>query len=68
MGQNKKRPFINMLYTTEQINYIIYNNRTYEGVVKNFMPKLNFNELNLLIEIGNQLKFVNKIVNKNSSI
>jgi len=55
-------------YTIEQINHIIYNNRSYEGVVKNFMPKLELNELNLLLEIGNQLKFVNKIVNKNSSI
>lgn len=55
-------------YTVEQINHIIYNNRTYEGVVKNFTPKLNFNDLNLLIEIGKQLKFVNKIVNKESSI
>ena len=57
-----------MSYTTEQINHIIYNNRTYEGVVKNFMPKLELKELSLLLEIGNQLRFVNKIVNKNSSI
>jgi hypothetical protein len=56
------------MYTAEQINHIIYNNRSYEGVTKNFMPKLEFNEINLLLEIGNQLKFVNKIVNKNSSI
>jgi len=55
-------------YTIEQINYIIYNNRTYEGVVKNFTPKLNFNELNLLLEVGKQLKFVGKLVNKGVSI
>jgi hypothetical protein len=57
-----------MSYTVEQINHIIYNNRSYEGLVKNFMPKIEFNELQLLLEIGKQLKFVNKIVNKNSSI
>ena len=33
------------MYTVEQLNHIIYNNRTYEGVVKNFMPKLNNKEL-----------------------
>ena len=55
-------------YTTEQINHIIYNNRTYEGVVKNFMPKLDFRDVRLLLEIDKQLKFVNKIVNKNTSI
>lgn len=57
-----------MSYTIEQLNHIIYNNRSYEGVVKNFMPKLEIHELQLLLEIGKQLKFVNKIVNKNSSI
>ena len=57
-----------MVYTIEQINHIIYNNRSYEGVVKNFMPKLEFSELNLLLEVGKQLKFVNKIINKNSTI
>lgn len=57
-----------MKYTTEQINFIIYNNRTYEGVVKNFMPKLEIEELNLLLEIENQMNFVNKIINKDSSI
>ena len=56
------------MYTIEQINHIIYNNRTYEGVIKNFMPKLELGELSLLLEIGKQMKFVNKIVNKNSSI
>ena len=57
-----------MYYTVEEINHIIYNNRTFEGVVKNFMPKLKYGELELLLEIGNQLKFVNKLVNKNSEI
>jgi len=57
-----------MSYTTEQINHIIYNNRSYEGVTKNFMPKLEFSELELLLEIGNQIQFANKIVNKNSSV
>ena len=56
------------MYSTEQINHIIYNNRTYEGVVKNFMPKLNFQDIQLLLEIDKQLHFVNKIVNKNTSI
>lgn len=57
-----------MLYTAEQINHIIYNNRTFEGVVKNFMPKLDLGELQLLLEIGNQIKFANKVVNKTTSI
>lgn len=56
------------MYSIEQINHIIYNNRTYEGVIKNFMPKLTHAELMLLLEIGDQVKFVNKIVNKDSSI
>ena len=56
------------MYTTEQINHIIYNNRTYEGVVKNFMPKLDFPDIQLLLEIDKQLQFVNKLVNKNTSI
>ncbi len=55
-------------YTIEQINHILYNNRSYEGVVKNFMPKLDFGDLNLLLEISRQLHFVNKIVNRDSSI
>lgn len=57
-----------MSYTIEQINHIIYNNRTYEGVVKNFMPKLEIKDIQLLLEIDKQLKFVNKLVNKNTSI
>jgi hypothetical protein len=57
-----------MSYTIEQINHIIYNNKTYEGVVKNFLPKLDFNDIQLLLEIDKQLKFVNKIVNKGTSI
>jgi hypothetical protein len=56
------------MYTVEQINHIIYNNRTFEGVVKNFMPKLELKELSLLLEIGNQVKFANKIVNRDASI
>jgi len=55
-------------YSIEEINHIIYNNRSYEGVVKNFIPNLEFEDLNLLLEIGNQMRFANKIVNKNSSI
>jgi hypothetical protein len=55
-------------YTVEEINHIIYNNRSYEGVVKNFMPKIKLNDLNILLEIGNQIRFVNKIVNKEASI
>ena len=58
----------NRTYSVEEVNHIIYNNRTFDGVVKNFMPKLNHNELSLLLEIGNQMKFVNKLVNKESSI
>jgi len=56
------------MYNIEQINHIIYNNRSFEGVVKNFMPKLENKDLSLLLEIGNQLRFVNKLVNKNSDI
>jgi hypothetical protein len=56
------------MYSIEQINYIIYNNRTYEGVVKNFLPELSLMDLNLLLEIDRQLKFVNKLVNKETSI
>lgn len=56
------------MYTIEEINHIIYNNRTYEGVVKNFMPKLEFKDLTLLLEIGDQVKFANKIVNQDSFI
>jgi hypothetical protein len=55
-------------YDKSTINYILYNNRTYEGVVKNFMPKLKNDELNILLEIGNQLHFIKKILNKDSSI
>lgn len=57
-----------MNYTIEQINHIIYNNRTYEGVVENFIPKLSFSDIELLLEIGSQLKFINKIVSKGSSV
>lgn len=56
------------MYTVQQINHIIYNNRTYEGVVKNFIPKLNFKDLDLLLEIGNQIEFANNIVNQETSI
>lgn len=56
------------MYSVEQIDHIIYNNRTFEGVVKNFMPKLGLLDLNLLLEIGNQVKFANRIVNRDSSI
>ena len=56
------------MYTVEQINHIIYNNRTYEGVVKNFTNKLELSELELLLEIGKQIRFVNKIINRDSSI
>jgi len=57
-----------MKYTTDEINHIIYNNRSYNGVVKNFFPKLTTNYLNLLLEIGDQVKFANKITNSDSSI
>jgi len=56
------------MYSIDQVNYIIYNNRTYEGVVKNFLPELNLMNLNLLLEIDKQLKFVNKLVNKETSV
>jgi hypothetical protein len=56
------------MYSVEQINYILYNNRTYENVVKNFMPDIKYEDMNLLLEIGNQLKFVNKLINKSSSV
>jgi hypothetical protein len=56
-------------YTTDSINHIVYNNRSYEGVVQNFMPKnLSHSDIFLLLEIDKQLKFVNKLVNKNTSI
>ena len=57
-----------MKYTVEQINHIVYNNRSYEGVTKNFTKKLTLPELNLLLEIGNKIKFINKIVNKEDFI
>lgn len=57
-----------MNYTLEEINHIIYNNRSITGVVNNFIPKLNLKELNQLSEIGNMLKFINKIVNNENSI
>jgi hypothetical protein len=57
-----------MNYKVEDINYIIYNNRTYDGVVKNFMPKLEPHELQLILEIEKQMQFVNKIIDKGSSI
>ena len=56
------------MYTIEEINHIIYNNRTINGVVKNFTTKLNLKELNLLSEIENQMKFINKLISKDSSI
>lgn len=56
------------MYSNEQLNHIVYNNRTFEGVTKNFMPNINSKELDLLLEIGNQIRFVNKIVNKDSYI
>lgn len=56
------------MYTVEDINYIIYNNRTYDGVVKHFMPKLNFDDIQLLLEVVKQLKFASKIINKDDSI
>lgn len=56
------------MYSADQVNHIIYNNRSYEGVVKNFIPDLKINELSLLLEIENQLKFINKLVDNKSSI
>lgn len=55
-------------YTIKEINHIIYNNRSTDGVIKNFMPKLEINDLNLLLKIGNQMKFINKLIPKSSSI
>lgn len=57
-----------MNYTIEEINHIIYNNRTIKGVVNNFLPKLNLFDLNLLMEIGNQLRYVDKFINKDYNI
>jgi len=57
-----------MKYTVEQINHIIYNNRTFEGVTQNFLPKLNNFDILLLLEIEKQINFVNRIINKDKVI
>lgn len=55
-------------YTIKEINHIIYNNRSTDGVIKNFMTKLEINDLNLLLKIGNQMQFINKLIPVSSSI
>ena len=57
-----------MKYTTEQINHIIYNNRSYEGVVKNFMPKLELDELTVRGTMNVYELIVNKIRATNGSL
>jgi len=57
-----------MSYTVEQINHIIYNNRTFEGTTQNFLPKLNNFDILLLLEIEKQINFANKIINKDKII
>lgn len=57
-----------MSYTTEQINHIIYNNRTFEGVTSNFLPKLDKFDILKLLELEKQINFVNKIVSKDKQI
>ena len=52
------------MYTIEQMNHIIYNNRTFEGVTKNFIPKIDNFDILLLLKIEKQLNFINKIINK----
>ncbi|MCK9416632.1 toprim domain-containing protein [Candidatus Dojkabacteria bacterium] len=54
-----------MNYSIEEINNIIYNNRSYDNVTANFIPKLNNEDLKLLIEIDKQLAYINKLLNKN---
>lgn len=56
------------MYTTEQINHIIYNNRTFEGTTQNFLPKLNNFDVMLLLEIEKQMNFANRIINKDKVI
>jgi len=57
-----------MSYTVEQINHIVYNNRTFEGVTQNFLPKLDNYDILLLLEIEKQINFANKLINKNKVI
>jgi hypothetical protein len=56
------------MFNNEQINYILYNNRTFEGVVKNFMPDLKYSDIQTLLEINKQLRFINNIITKDTSI
>ena len=56
------------MYTVEQINHIIYNNRTFEGVTQNFLPKLNNYDILQLLELEKQINFVNKLLHKDKDI
>ncbi len=56
------------MYTTEQINHIVYNNRTFEGVTKNFLPKVDNFDILLLLKIEKQINFTNKIINKDKYV
>ena len=56
------------MYTVEQINHIIYNNRTFEGVTKNFLPEISNFDILLLLEIEKQINFTNRIVNKDKVV
>lgn len=56
------------MYTVEQVNHIIYNNRTFEGVTQNFLPELDNFDILLLLEIEKQINFTNRIINKDKVI
>lgn len=57
-----------MKYSAEQINHIVYNNRTYENVTKNFLPKLSNFDILKLLEIEKQINFTSKIITGNKNI
>lgn len=50
-----------MNYTNEELAYILYNNRSVKGVVKNFLPK--DIDTNILLEVEKKLNWVKKIYN-----
>ena len=50
-----------MNYTNEELAYILYNNRSVKGVVKNFLPK--DIDTKILLEVEKKLNWVKKIYN-----
>jgi hypothetical protein len=50
-----------MNYTNEELAYILYNNRSFKGVVRNFLPK--DIDTKILLEVEKKLNWVKKIYN-----